>query len=69
MTASVLAVGDGGLGFGKALREVLPDAGEQRCWFHVSSNVPVALLKSVHPGAKAALAEMCNAEDRDHTLN
>ena len=57
------------MGFGKALREVRPDAGERRCWFHVSSNVPVALLKSVHPGAKAALAEMRNAEGRDHTLN
>jgi hypothetical protein len=63
MTAPVLAVGDG------ALREVFPDTREQRCWFHVSSNVPAALPKSAHPGAKAALAEIYNAEDRDHALN
>ncbi len=68
MTAPVLAVGDGALGFWKALREVFPDTREQRCWFHVSSNVLAALPKSAHPGAKAALAEIYNAEDRDHAL-
>ena len=61
-------VGDGALGFWKALREVFPDTREQRCWFHVSSNVLAALPKSAHPGAKAALAEIYNAEDRDHAL-
>jgi putative transposase len=68
MTAPVLAVGDGALGFWKAVREVFPDTREQRCWFHVSSNVLAALPKSAHPGAKAALAEIYNAEDRDHAL-
>ena len=62
----MLAVGDGALGFWKALREVFPDTREQRCWFHVSSNVLAALPKSAHPGAKAALAEIYNAEDKDH---
>ena len=52
MTAQVLAVGDGALGFWKALREVFPATREQRCWFHVSSNVLAALPKSAHPGAK-----------------
>jgi len=28
--------------------------------------VLAALPKSAHPGAKAALAEVCNAEDEDH---
>ena len=65
MTAPVLAVGDGALGFWKALREVFPATREQRCWFHVSSNVLAALPKSAHPGAKAALAEIYIAEDRD----
>ena len=68
MTAPVLAVGDGALGFWKALREVFPATREQRCWFHVSSNVLAALPKSAHPGAKAALAEIYNAEDRDHAM-
>jgi Transposase, Mutator family len=39
MTAPVLAVGDGALGFWKALREVFPNTREQRCWFHVQANV------------------------------
>jgi transposase-like protein len=68
MRAPVLAVGDGALGFWKALREVFPDTKEQRCWFHVSGNVLAALPKSAHPGAKAALAEIYNAEDKDHAL-
>jgi transposase-like protein len=66
MLAPVLAVGDGALGFWKALREVFPDTKEQRCWFHVQSNVLAALPKSAHPGAKAALAEIFNAEDKDN---
>jgi transposase-like protein len=66
MTAPVLAVGDGALGFWKALREVFPTTREQRCWFHVQANVLAALPKSVHPGALAALKEIYNAEDVDH---
>jgi transposase-like protein len=68
MAAPVLAVGDGALGFWKALREVFPQTTEQRCWFHVSGNVLAALPKSAHPGAKAALAEIYNAEDREHAI-
>jgi putative transposase len=65
MTAPVLAVGDGALGFWKALREVFPNTREQRCWFHVQANVLAALPKSAHPGALAALKEIYNAEDID----
>jgi putative transposase len=65
MTAPVLAVGDGALGFWKALREVFPTTREQRCWFHVQANVLAALPKSAHPGALAALKEIYNAEDID----
>lgn len=66
MRAPVLAVGDGALGFWAALREVFPDTREQRCWFHKIANVLNALPKSVQPGAKAALAEIWNAEDKEH---
>ncbi len=66
MNAPVLAVGDGALGFWGALREVFPQAREQRCWFHKIANVLGALPKSAHPGAKKALAEIWNAEDKDH---
>src|SRR5262245_59881234 len=66
MRAPILAVGDGALGFWAALREVFPDTREQRRWFHKIANVLAALPKSAHPGAKKALAEIWNAEDRDH---
>ena len=66
MTAPVLAIGDGALGFWSALREVFAQAKEQRCWFHKTANVLSALPKSAHPGAKKALAEIYQAEDKDH---
>ena len=65
MTAPVLAVGDGALGFWKAMREVFPVTREQRCWFHKQANVLAALPKSAHPGAQAALKDIYNAEDID----
>jgi putative transposase len=66
MRAPVLAVGDGALGFWAAVREVFPETREQRCWFHKIANVLNALPKSAQPGAKAALAEIWNAEDKEH---
>ncbi|MFB9530338.1 IS256 family transposase [Nonomuraea roseola] len=66
MCAPVLAIGDGALGFWSALREVFPQAREQRCWFHKIANVLGALPKSAHPGAKKAMAEIWNAEDKTH---
>ena len=47
---------------------MFPTTREQRCWFHVQANVLAALPKSAHPGAKAALAEIFNAEDKEHAL-
>jgi transposase-like protein len=64
MAALVLAVGDGALGFWKAVRDVFPETGEQRCWWHKIGNLLAALPKSAHPAAKAALAEIYNAEDK-----
>jgi transposase-like protein len=66
MRAPVLAVGDGALGFWAALLEVFPDTRQQRDWVHKTANVLAALPKSAHPGAKAALAEIYNAEDKRH---
>ncbi|MER5738913.1 IS256 family transposase [Streptomyces roseolus] len=68
MRAPVLAVGDGALGFWKALSEVFPETRHQRCWVHKIANVANALPKSAQPGAKKALREIYNAEDRDHAL-
>jgi transposase-like protein len=64
MRAPMLAVGDGALGFWKAIRDVFPDTTEQRCWWHKIGNVLAALPKSAHPGAKKALAEIYNAENK-----
>jgi putative transposase len=66
MRAPVLAVGDGALGFWAAVRDVFPETREQRCWWHKIGNVLAALPKSVHAGAKTALAQIYNAEDREH---
>ncbi len=66
MQAPVLAVGDGALGFWAAVREVFSDTQEQRCWFHKAANVLNCLPKSAQPNARAALAEIWNAEDKDH---
>ncbi|MGV0045102.1 IS256 family transposase [Mycobacterium colombiense] len=65
MRAPVLAVGDGALGFWKAVRKVFPETREQRCWWHKQANVLAALPKSAHPGAIAAMKEIYNAEDVD----
>lgn len=68
MRAPVLAVGDGALGFWKALAEVFPEARHQRRWVHKTAKVVNALPKSAQPGARMALQDIYNAEDRDHAL-
>lgn len=66
MRAPVLAVEDGALGFWKALAEVFPDTREQRCWVHKTANVLDSLPKSAQPGAKKAIQDIYNAEDKQH---
>jgi len=66
MRAPVLAVGDGALGFWGALREVFPQTRAQRCWVHKVANVINVLPKSAQPTARRMLAEIRDAEDRDH---
>lgn len=68
MRAPVLAVGDGALGFWAALRDVWPETKTQRCWVHKVANVLAALPKSQHPSARRMLAEIRDAEDRDHAV-
>jgi putative transposase len=66
MRAPVVMVGDGALGLWRALREIFPATREQRCWVHKVANVLNALPKSVHAGARRALNEIIQAEDRAH---
>jgi transposase-like protein len=66
MRAPVVMVGDGALGLWRALREVFPATREQRCWVHKVANVLNALPNSVQAGARRALHEIAQAEDRTH---
>jgi len=68
MSAPVVAVGDGALGFWAAMRKVWPETTEQRCWVHKVANILSALPKSTQPTARRMLAEVCDAEDRAHAL-
>lgn len=66
MRDPMLMVGDGAMGLWRALAEVFPQARHQRCWVHKTRNVMNALPRSAQPGAKKALQEIYNAEDRTH---
>ena len=66
MRAPVLAVGDGALGFWAALREVFPETRHGRCWQHKVVNVLDCLPKSAQPAGRKALAQIRDAEDREH---
>ena len=62
--APELAVGDGALGFWKALRQVYGSAREQRCWVHKTANVLNKLPKGLQTKAKQHLQEIWMAETR-----
>lgn len=59
-----LAVGDGAMGFWKAISKVFPDCRHQRCWVHKTANILNKLPKSVQPKVKAALQDIWMAETR-----
>ena len=59
-----LVVGDGALGAWAALRDVFPEAGEQRCWVHKTANVLDCLPKRLQPKAKELLHEIVEAPTR-----
>ncbi|VVM08245.1 hypothetical protein MAMC_02021 [Methylacidimicrobium cyclopophantes] len=63
-----LAVGDGALGFWKALDEVFPGTRHQRCWFHKIANVLNHFPKSMQPAVAADLREISHAETRAAAL-
>jgi transposase-like protein len=59
-----LAIGDGALGFWKALSKVYSNTRWQRCWVHKTSNVLNKLPKSLHPKAKDKLHQIWMAPDK-----
>jgi len=64
LEAPLLAIGDGALGFWKALGEVWPMTAEQRCWVHRTANVLDKLPKRLQPRAKKHLHEIFQAETK-----
>ena len=63
-TGPGLAVGDGALGFWKALREVYGETREQRCWVHKTANVLNQMPKSLQAKAKGHLQDIWMAETK-----
>lgn len=59
-----LAIGDGALGFWKAIGQVWPSTRHQRCWVHKTSNVLDKLPRGAQPKAKAALHGIYEAETK-----
>lgn len=64
-----LAVGDGGLGFWKALSEVFPSTKRQRCWVHKTSNILDKMPKSIQPKAKTMIHDMYLAATKEDALS
>ena len=62
--APEIAVGDGALGFWKALEEIFPGTRHQRCWQHKLLNILNRVPKSVQPNMKTDLREVRDAPDR-----
>ena len=59
-----IAVGDGAMGFWKAIDEVFPGTRHQRCWVHKIANVLNKFPKSMQPAVKTDLREIWQAETR-----
>lgn len=57
-----LAIGDGALGFWKALPQVFPTTQKQRCWVHKTANVLNKLPKRQQSEAKQALWQIYRAD-------
>jgi len=65
MHAPELAIGDGALGFWKALEQVFPGTRIQRCTVHKTANVLNNLPKSIQPQAKRMLHDIWKAATKD----
>ncbi len=62
--APEIAVGDGALGFWKALDEVFPATRHQRCWVHKTANILNKVAVSVQASMKKDLREVYLAPNR-----
>jgi putative transposase len=62
--APEIAVGDGALGFWKAIDEIFPGTRHQRCWVHKTANILNKVPLSVQPSMKKDLREVYLAPNR-----
>jgi putative transposase len=62
--APEVAIGDGALGFWKALGEAFPTTRHQRCWLHKTLNVLDKFPKSMQPNAHKDLRDIWLSPDR-----
>ena len=62
--APEIAVGDGALGFWKALDEIFPATRHQRCWVHKTANILNKVALSVQANMKKDLREVYFAPNR-----
>lgn len=65
LSAPLLAVGDGALGFWHACEQVYPDTRHQRCWVHKIRNVLNKLPQSLQAKGKRLLNEIYQSPTRD----
>jgi putative transposase len=61
-----LAIGDGALGFWKAIKQVYPKTRQQRCWVHKTANILDKLPKRLQAEAKEKLHDIWMADTREH---
>ena len=64
MNPPKLAVGDGALGFWKALQKIYGKTRSQRCWVHKTRNILNKMPKSIQPKAKQHIHDIWMAETR-----
>jgi len=68
-TAPELAIGDGSLGFWKALSKAYDTTRWQRCWVHKTANILNKLPKSIQAKAKNKLHQIWMADNKDEAEN
>ena len=66
--APKLAIGDGALGFWKALSEVFPTTKHQRCWVHKSTNITDKMAHSVKNKAALLLKDIYMADTKSNAM-
>jgi len=63
-----LAIGDGSLGFWKALAKTYDNTRWQRCWVHKTANILNKLPKSIQPKAKEKIHQIWMASNKEEAL-